>query len=990
MASGDVALACGVVLSSLLLSLLAAPASAASFDPKLRWQTIRTEHAEITFHDGEEKLAEEAADAIEGAWRKLVPELDTAPRERVRVLLTDWTDGANGSAQIAPHDQIVIYVTAPGGDTTLGLYEDWNEAILTHELTHIFHLDTVHGLPLLARWLMGSIISTHQVSPGWITEGFATFQETRQTHGGRGRSAMVDMVKRAAVLEDRFPPLGNLEGYQSLPPSGNLRYLFGQDFMQFIADKTGDQKWTDWVRRYGASIPYILPAKQTFGESFVKLYFEWKAALEDRYGRQKAAVEAQGITPYTRISPPGQSCGSPGYKPDGSALVYSCYDYKRGANLYIAGPDGDAPKILKKGRSADNFAWRPDGKAFVYTNLHTVDLYYARTDLYLYDVEKKTSKQLTSGARAEFPSFSPDGSKLIAVTNDRQQNQLAVLKIDQTLEELTHDSAHEQYGWPRYSPDGQTLAVSVWKDGMRDLWLYTAEGKPLRRLTADIAIDREPTWSADGRWLYFTSDRSGIANIYAIDFYTDRIHQVTNVVTGASNASLRRDGKKLAFNIFETNGSQVMVMDVDPARFRDLGQLPVLPEPAIAATERPAPTPPRYEAKPYNPLPTLFPPTWWLPGALLTTTGEGYGLYLDAYTGGSDTLHQLSWSGYLTWRTDANFIGGGGSFTVNKWRPVFGVGFATYVTPYSAYYVYQPAPDGGGGYIPSVQTSLTRYWDHRTRGSVSFYYPLDEYSGISAFVKGESRQPLDPLPDDVYLGSLPTRGWFTTAGIGWSRSKGEAYPLSISTEDGRVLAAGIEYTAGWAGSYTLDENGEAVPFDQVQATAEWREYTRNPWIANHVLATRVSAGATLGSAFNYGSFRLGGYWSEGGITVVPDEWRALRGFYPATVSGEWFALGSAEYRFPLWNIDRGVGTFPVFVKGLSGAIFVDAGNAFDAPDSFAIDSSLVGTGAELRLSTVVGYGLGLYGRFGYAFAAHGDGIPFGDPYGFYATIGSSF
>jgi hypothetical protein len=324
-----------------------------------------------------------------------------------------------GTAQISPHDTIVIYVTAPGGDSTLGLYEDWNEAILTHELTHVFHLDTVHGLPQLGRWLMGSIISTHQVSPGWVTEGFTTFQETRQTHGGRGRSAAVDMVKRAAVLEGRFPPLGNLEGYQSLPPSGNLRYLFGQDFMQFIADRTGEDKWTEWVHRYGASIPYILPAKRTFGESFVKLYFEWKAAMEERYARQEAELEAQGLTTWTHLSPVGQACGAPAYKPDGSGLAWACSDFRRGGNTWIAGPEGQDPKVLRKGKTADELAWRPDGKAFVYTNLHTVDLYTTRTDLYLYDTVKKSSKQLTSGARAEYPSFSPDGSRLVAVTNSQ-------------------------------------------------------------------------------------------------------------------------------------------------------------------------------------------------------------------------------------------------------------------------------------------------------------------------------------------------------------------------------------------------------------------------------------------------------------------------------------------------------------------------------------------------------------------------------------------
>ena len=40
-------------------------------------------------------------------------------------------------------------------------------------------------------------------------------------------------------------------------------------------------------------------------------------------------------------------------------------------------------------------------------------------------------------------------------------------------------------------------------------------------------------FSPDGATLYFSSDRSGISNIYALDLATRRLSQVTNVRTGA-------------------------------------------------------------------------------------------------------------------------------------------------------------------------------------------------------------------------------------------------------------------------------------------------------------------------------------------------------------------------------------------------------------------------------------------------------------------------
>ena len=109
-----------------------------------------------------------------------------------------------------------------------------------------------------------------------MIEGLATLQETRHTTGGRGRSNMADMIKRMAVLEDEFPPLGNMDGFQADPPSGNLRYLFGQDFQQYIADRVGEKVWTKWLHAYGGGIPYWLPSKRVFGERLVPLYKDWR------------------------------------------------------------------------------------------------------------------------------------------------------------------------------------------------------------------------------------------------------------------------------------------------------------------------------------------------------------------------------------------------------------------------------------------------------------------------------------------------------------------------------------------------------------------------------------------------------------------------------------------------------------------------------------------------------------------------------------------
>ena len=1086
LALGVASLLIGALTSGLLSS---GEAHAAAFDPALTWRTMVTEHFHITFHGEEEALAEEVAGVLEQVYVEMTAELAHTPHRRTEVVLVDNTDSANGFAMTLPVNTIVIYVTAPSEDGTLSRYEQWSDAILTHEFTHILHLDTVEGLPKLARQIVGRIISTNSVSPGWVVEGFATYQETRHTNEGRGRSAYVDMIKRMSVLEDNFPPLGNMDGWQREAPGGNLRYLYGQDFIQYVADARGSQVWTDWAHVYGGWVPYWLPTHRVFGRRLVPLYREWEAALEARYQAQAARLEARGLTPFRVLSDGEDQCAGPTFSPDGQRIVWSCYDQKDGSGIYLANGAGEEAEVETRQRYATEFGWRGDSKAYAYAALHTVNRFNLYYDVYLHKIDGG-DESLTRGARARDPTFSPDGRELLVVTNAVQENELARLTVDRRLDPIVSEGDHVQLATPHFSPDGELLALSRWQDGQRDIWLYTREGQPLRRLTIDLASDIDPSWSADGRTLYFSSDRSGIFNIYAIDLETEHLRQITNVLGGAFHPSVRVDGAALVFESFSDNGMDIAWMDLSPESGWDLGQLPLplaergpdlasliptdlsppvykepeapkeddgkkhkgkrhkdkppsqpgtaldLPYPgldgiggALLAMPRelriarpgtrtqPEAGPDEPEAsaqvedlttvdtsrpeiddypfthpvRRYNPIPTLLPPRYVVP--LIYQTA--YGFQGTLATGGVDTLRRYAYSASLSYRTDARFVGWGVGAVWNQWVPVFSAGVYATVTPYGDIYAYPGPPSEGGAWVPSVQSVNRRYWDKRVNGYLQVSHDLGDYQSVFARWTGQSRDPKDPLPADTYTPALPTRGFLSAVGGGWRYARGRSYTDSISPEDARIISLVGQVAAPWLGSFTLDDNNQSQGFTQLQLTAEWREYRPMPWAHNHVLAWKLAGGGGMGDSQRYGNYRLGGSYGEAAYYTLPDEWRALRGFPPATVYGDWYYLGSLEYRLPLLYVDRGWGTIPFFLRTFSAAVFADAGNAFSDPGSQpAADlfgATRVGVGAELRVTTILGWGIPLNLRLGYAFAAYGDGgFSPGSLDGLYLWLGSSF
>ena len=105
---------------------------------------------------------------------------------------------------------------------------------------------------------------------------------------------------------------------------------------------------------------------------------------------------------------------------------------------------------------------------------------------------------------------------------------------------------------PLYSPDGRSLAFVSTRTGNGDVYVLALETGELRRVTFDDGLDQLDGWSADGKWLYFSSSSRDIAGMN--DIY--RVPATGGTPTAASAdryaneffAAPSPDGKTLAFS----------------------------------------------------------------------------------------------------------------------------------------------------------------------------------------------------------------------------------------------------------------------------------------------------------------------------------------------------------------------------------------------------------------------------------------------------------
>jgi len=570
-------------LSAVFLSLLAAGSAHAKFDPAHRWRTLQTPHFAIHFHEGCDELAARAAPIAELAHALLTSRVGWTPREKTRLIIADDADAASGWASPYPYNQILITPTPPLGEFGLGTtrHDDWLRLVITHEYTHILQLDLASRLPLALRSIFGRLYFPNAIQPEWLIEGLATYEETELTPGGRGRSPGSAMILRMAALEGPFPTLDQMAVLPDAWPAGQVPYLFGESFLRYLAERFGRGGIADLSRDYGGRpLPFLAEStgREVLGEEYRDLWGAWSAELRARSDELARAITARGLTHSTALTTDGRINAAPAWSPDGRRIAWlraDGYDYPA---IWVMNADGSQRQRLVKNAFATNssgatLSWSTDGRRLYYTKQDIFRGAASVNDIWAWDFTRGRETRITRGLHARDPHSSPDGRTLALVTAARGLTRLALLDLDAQLPARTQsrllplgELSAEQLAEPRWSPDGLLIAASVWMPGGEtEIRLLDREGRLLTRVGHGHALDGAPAWSPDGRTLFFSSDTTGVFNIFAWNAQTGDTAQVTNVLGGAFSPAPSPDGRRLAFTDYTAHGYDIRVLDLDTA-----------------------------------------------------------------------------------------------------------------------------------------------------------------------------------------------------------------------------------------------------------------------------------------------------------------------------------------------------------------------------------------------------------------------------------------
>ena len=926
-------------LIAIAVAGLAGPARAG--DPTLVHRTIETEHFIVHYYEPLGDVARRLAVVAERAHRTLSPALDHQPDGKTIIMLVDDTDSANGFASVLPRNMVQVFATGPTGFNELDDHDDWLYGLIAHEYTHILHLDTMEGLPTIYNRIFGKVWSPNQIMPRWIIEGLAVYEESRRSAGGRARGSRFDQYVRAARDAHNDLRLDEVSGAPRRFPHGNTIYVYGSQFLRYVFERFGDDVPRKMAHESGSYAPPFAVNRQiarVVGKPFTELYDDWKRYLGDRYSLQETAAERRGLAAGRALTHSAESNFWPHYSADGRELYwveYDGYSLPRVRAMPVGGEQRDAHDVAVID-GIGPYDLLGDG-SLVFEQTRTYRRDYSFQDLMRWDGVTHQQVRLSTGRRARDPAVSPDGRRVAFSMNEHSES---VIAVQDTVPEaparvVWRGERFDQAYQPAWSPDGARIAFSAWrKGGFRDILIVDVATGRVDEVTADRAIDMEPGWSHDGRYVFFDSDRTGIQNVYAFDLRDRSLWQVTNVLGGAFQPAASPDGTRLAFAAaVPAGGYDLYEIRLDPARWlpaRDY--LDAKPPAVMIRDSESAVTAPR----PYRPLESLAPQTWAFTYNLNTTSSA------SVTTGGSDPAGLHSYTLAVASDTDKEAVNLGAAYAYTGWRPFLRVAGARSLVDRSGFRVdgvnrTYTEEDWSGTFSLGVPL------ESRPESSWTFSldYELDWFRLVKPppfMLDPNQRVPVSP-PTDYVQSGLSTR-------VAYSSVKATTF--------------GYGPQAGWDGAVSLRLDHPALGATYRAAALNYGlDIYQRLWGKTPMFAVRMVGAWRSGDLVRSGGYSLGGVPPQDVVMSIVNNTRAgisgyLRGYPSRVVAGNEYHLLNLEYRQELFQIERGVDTFPIYFRRVDLALLNDTGTAFDS--SFRLSRDLrTSVGAALRLDAFFGY-----------------------------------
>ncbi len=202
----------------------------------------------------------------------------------------------------------------------------------------------------------------------------------------------------------------------------------------------------------------------------------------------------------------------PRVSPDGQKIVYTTYK-DRNPDLYIMDINGRNKSPISMFQGLNVTAnWSPDGENLVVTLTKAKH----SPNMYILNLKTKDFKRITYGDTIDIAGyFSPNGREIVFISNRIGVPQIYISSVDGSS--IRRLPTERYSASPVWSPKGDRIVFSMQgSNGLFDIYLYDIAKNEYYRLTQDSGSNENPYFSPDGRFIVFSSNRSGRWELYTM------------------------------------------------------------------------------------------------------------------------------------------------------------------------------------------------------------------------------------------------------------------------------------------------------------------------------------------------------------------------------------------------------------------------------------------------------------------------------------------
>lgn len=904
----------------LLLFLLASSASAQFFYfgrnkvqyTEFDWQILKTEHFDIYYYTEMKDLAERGAFFAEESYKLLEQKFNHNVGNRIPLIFysshlhfqqTNVTpgfipEGVGGFFEFLKGRVVIPYN---------GSMWDFRH-VIRHELVHVFMHSKIN------RVLVDHRVAQDHLPPLWFVEGLAEYWSTEW-------DMQAEMVLRDAVVSGYLVPLQSMDRIFGT----FLMYKEGQNVLEFVAEKYGEEKILLFMENFWKSSSFEEVFKLTTGRDYRAFDEEWTYSLKKKYYPLLAeSDQPSGVS--KAIVTEGFNAKPVYYRNGSEKEIYFIGNHTGYTSIFRVNPDEPEakPEIVIEGEKTDEFEAFHLFQSKLDISKGGILAFVTKSGendaLHLYDIGEQKLIQtyhFRDLVALGSPSWSPDGRKIVFTSVDKSGNNDLYIwdRQSEHLSRLTNDVYDERD--PAWSPDGSSIIFSsdrtpYGKFGKYNLFMYGLEDNQITYLTYGEESYYAPRWSPDGRALIFTSDLGGARNVWMMMF--DSLHRasemrkITEFTTAAFDPAWA--DSDLVFIAFEEFSFQIRSVPnlyglYDSARTRHPLQFTVagLPwKPSMIHGESEAKSL-RYEGDYSLDI-----------AQSQIATDPVFGTNGGAFLALSDLLGNQQYY-FLVYNT---------AQSTGELLSSFNIAISRISLQQRSNFAYGIYRFSGRRYDLTDPDQF--FFERVFGGYFTLSYPLSKFRrmGILTSVSNSEKDTLEGVFDEGSFNfDASRRALFLSNSISFTHDNslwGPSGPL-----DGSRFSITLGYTTDIQHS---NANYYSVIFD-------YRQYFR--------IAQRSAYAVRLWMFYNDGKearrFFMGGSWD-------------LRGYNRWSLRGKKLWLTSHELRYPF--LDQLAMRFPfggLTLVGMRGALFFDAGNAWDSEYTETLGS--VGTGVRLNLGGAI-------------------------------------